>query len=88
MAGNTRGKLKEHYEGVHRNFDWCLKHINTSLELIALQLMATDPDTYKKDNAEEAELALMGYPLYAGTTALGQSIETLDEIAQSIYASL
>lgn len=35
MAGNTRGKLKEHFEGIHRNFDWCIHHINTSLALIA-----------------------------------------------------
>lgn len=34
MAGNTRGKLKEHFEGVHRNFDWVLFHINKSLTLI------------------------------------------------------
>lgn len=35
MAGNTRGKLKEHFEGIHRNFDWCLYHVNESLKLIA-----------------------------------------------------
>lgn len=34
MAGNTRGKLKEHFEGIHRNFDWCVFHINKSLELV------------------------------------------------------
>jgi len=34
MAGNTRGKLKEHFEGVHRNFDWSLVHIQKSLALI------------------------------------------------------
>jgi len=88
MAGNTRGKLKEHYEGVHRNFDWCLKHINTSLDLIAAQLMSTDPDKYKKDNADEAEATLMTYPLYEGTKALGESIVTMDELAQNIYKSL
>lgn len=27
MAGNTRGRLKERFEGIHRNFDWSLKHI-------------------------------------------------------------
>lgn len=35
MAGNTRGKLKEHFEGIHRNFDWILYHVNESLKLIA-----------------------------------------------------
>lgn len=34
MAGNTRGKLKEKFEGVHRNFDWCNQHLLSSLELI------------------------------------------------------
>ncbi len=34
MAGNTRGKLKEHFEGIHRNFDWCVYHCQESLKLI------------------------------------------------------
>jgi len=34
MAGNTRGKLKEHLEGIHRNFDWVLEHVTKSLTLI------------------------------------------------------
>ena len=88
MAGNTRGKLKENFEGVHRNFDWCQKHINSSLELIAVQLMQSQPDTYKKENAEEAEAALMTYPLYQGIKALGEGIATLDDLANKIYASL
>ena len=88
MAGNTRGKMKENFEGVHRNLDWCMKHINKSLELIAVQLMQSDPDKYKKDDAKEAETALMTYPLYAGVKALGEGIETLDDLANKIYASL
>ncbi|MBA7474032.1 hypothetical protein ES707_09379 [subsurface metagenome] len=35
MAGNTRGKLKEHFEGIHRNLDWVLYHCQASLKLIA-----------------------------------------------------
>jgi len=35
MAGNTRGKLKEHFEGIHRNFDWIMYHCEKSLFLIA-----------------------------------------------------
>jgi len=35
MAGNTRGKLKEHFEGMHRNFDWILYHCEKSIALIA-----------------------------------------------------
>lgn len=34
MAGNTRGKLKEQFEGVHRNFDWSTKHLAAALILI------------------------------------------------------
>lgn len=34
MAGNTRGKLKEHLEGIHRNFEWVLDHVTKSLTLI------------------------------------------------------
>jgi len=88
MAGNTRGKLKENFEGIHNNFNWSLKHINKSLEQIAVQLMQSQPDKYKKDNADEAEAALMTYPLYSGVKALGEGIETLDGLANNIYASL
>ena len=34
MAGNTRGKLKEQFEGVHRNFEWSKKHLESALILI------------------------------------------------------
>ena len=34
MAGNTRGLLKEHFEGVHRNFEWQKKHLQVALVLI------------------------------------------------------
>lgn len=34
MAGNTRGKLKERFEGVHRNFEWSKTHLGVSLNLI------------------------------------------------------
>lgn len=34
MAGNTRGKLKEQFEGVHNNFNWCLTHLERALILI------------------------------------------------------
>lgn len=34
MAGNTRGKLKEQFEGIHRNFDWSKKHCIEALMLI------------------------------------------------------
>lgn len=34
MAGNTRGKLKEKFEGVHRNFEWSKHHLEEALILI------------------------------------------------------
>jgi hypothetical protein len=34
MSGNARGKLKEHFEGMHRCFDWTIHHCNQSLTLI------------------------------------------------------
>ena len=34
MAGNRRGKIKEHLEGVHRNCDWQTYHLQQCLELI------------------------------------------------------
>lgn len=34
MAGNTRGRLKERFEGVHRNFEWIKVHLAESLVLI------------------------------------------------------
>lgn len=34
MAGNTRGKLKEQFEGVHRNNEWIKKHLIEALVLI------------------------------------------------------
>lgn len=34
MASNTRGKLKENFEGIHRNFDWAKHHCQKSIVLI------------------------------------------------------
>jgi len=34
MAGNTRGKLKEKFEGIHRNLDWSTVHCLSALVLI------------------------------------------------------
>lgn len=34
MSGNARGKLKEHFEGIHRDFDWVLEHCQKMLALI------------------------------------------------------
>lgn len=34
MAGNRRGRLKEHFEGIHKNFDWIVYHCQQCLALI------------------------------------------------------
>ena len=34
MAGNTRGKLKENFEGIHRNFTWIQTYCVRSLVLV------------------------------------------------------
>jgi len=34
MASNRRGKLKENFEGIHRNLDWVTFHCQKSLDLI------------------------------------------------------
>lgn len=34
MSGNTRGKLKEEMEGLHRNLDWIVAHSAKCLTLL------------------------------------------------------
>jgi hypothetical protein len=88
MAGNARGKLKEHFEGIHRNLDWCVVHVNKSLTLIAEQLSFTEALVAVKGDAEKEEEALMQYPLYRGMKALGASIQQLDELAGDVYKNI
>jgi len=33
MAGNTRGRIKEHFEGIHKQFDWIEFHCD-KIELL------------------------------------------------------
>jgi len=35
MASNTRGRIKERFEGIHKNFDWVQEHCSQCLSLIA-----------------------------------------------------
>jgi len=35
MASNTRGRIKERFEGIHKNFDWVIEHCQQCLKLIA-----------------------------------------------------
>lgn len=34
MAGATRGKIKEHLEGIHRNYDWIQYHCDKITVLV------------------------------------------------------
>ena len=34
MAGNARGKLKEHLEGLHSNFEWARVHCAKSRDIL------------------------------------------------------
>jgi hypothetical protein len=88
MAGNTRGKLKEHFEGIHRNFDWSLHHINTALALVANQLKEIQKAQNVDIDEQASKAAIENYPLYQGIKALGEGIQTLDGLAQDIYKTL
>lgn len=66
MASNRRGRLKEHFTGIHTNLDWALAHCLACLDLI------------QEDNPK----------LSKGIKSLGDTVKTLDELAQKIYASL
>jgi len=88
MAGNTRGKLKEHFEGIHRDFDWSLHHINTSLALIAGRIEVTQIAQGVTLDKDALAALVEKNPLYMGVKALGEGIQTLDDLAQSVYATL
>lgn len=88
MAGNTRGKLKEHFEGIHRNFDWSLHHINTALVLILLQLKDVQLAQNLPIDDETMSAIAEKHPLYTGVKSLGTGIQTLDDLAQEVYGTL
>ena len=88
MAGNTRGKLKEHFEGIHRNLDWSLYHINKSLQLIYMQLKEVQLNQNLPTDDEAMAAVVEQYPLYVGVRTLGEGITTLDELANNVYGKL
>jgi hypothetical protein len=88
MAGNTRGKLKEHFEGIHRNFDWSLHHINTALSLIVKQLQAGNAASEQPVDEATLSKIIETHPLYVGIKSLGEGIAILDDLAQGIYGRL
>jgi len=78
MAGNTRGKLKEHFEGVHKNLDWAFE--------VQLTLLPGFKDV--EGDAEAEQAFFMQHPMYQAVTALGEGLKTFDGIAQDIYKKI
>jgi len=88
MAGNTRGKLKEHFEGVHRNIDWALHHIAKSATLIESSLAQLPDFANVKGDAEKEQAFFLQHPMYQAVTSLGEGLQTFDGLAQGIYEKL
>jgi len=85
MAGNTRGKIKEHLEGVHRNLDWCLHHLVQSATLIENQLTQLPAFDGCKGDAAKEQAFFMTHPMYQAVMSLGKGVKTFDELTQDIY---
>ena len=88
MAGNTRGKLKEHVEGVHRNLDWCLHHLGKSATLIENQLAQMPAFDVCKGDTDKERAFFMTHPMYAAVVSMGEGIKTFDTLTQDIYQQL
>lgn len=88
MSGNTRGKLKEHFEGVHRNLEWCLHHIAKSATLIEQQLALIPAFEEIRGDAEKERAFFMTHPMYQAVTSLGDGLQTFDQLAKDIYDKL
>jgi len=88
MSGNTRGKLKEHLEGVHRNIDWCLHHLAKSATLIENQLSLLPEYQDVKGDETKEELFFRRHPMYQAVTSLCEGLQTFDGLAKDIYDKL
>ncbi len=88
MAGNTRGKLKEHFEGFHRNVDWALHHVAKSATLIEVSLSQLPGFQDVKGNAEKEQAFFMQHPMYKAVTSLGEGLQVFDKLGQDIYTQL
>ena len=88
MSGNTRGKLKEHFEGVHRNIDWALHHIAKSATLIEASLSQLPGFKDVEGDAEKEGEFFKQHPMYQAVTSLGEGLQTFDGLAQKIYEKL
>jgi hypothetical protein len=88
MAGNTRGKLKEHFIGIHKNIDWAIAHAAKSATLIENQLALLPTFAETGGDPEKEKAFFLKHPMYEGVTALGEALVQLDEIAQGIYQNI
>ena len=88
MAGNTRGKLKEHFEGIHKNFDWVLRHVEISLALIAEQIRFTNAANGVALSDEQLKEEVEKHYLYNGIKALAEGVQTMDDCAKAVYDAL
>ena len=88
MAGNTRGKLKEHFEGIHKNFDWVLRHVEISLALIAEQIRSTNAANGVALSDEQLKAEVEKHYLYNGIKALAEGVQTMDDCAKAVYDAL
>jgi len=87
MAGNTRGKLKEHFVGIHKNFDWIIHHIAISATLIENQLKQLPAFEAVKGDAEKELAFFMENQMYRGVISLGEGVSTLDGLTMNIYST-
>lgn len=88
MAGSTRGKLKEHFEGIHKNLDWCIHHVAQSANLIEQQLRKHS-DFAEIEGLPDKELEFFKkHPLYRGVIAMGEGLQQFDEMAKGIYDNI
>jgi len=88
MAGNTRGKIKEHLEGVHRNLDWCMHHLLQSATLIENQLAQLPAFDICKGDPEKERAFFMTHPMYQAITSLGDGVKTFDGLTNDIYTQV
>ncbi len=85
MAGNTRGKLKEHLEGIHKNLEWCLHHTAKSATLIETQLAQMPAFEATKGDPDKEIAFFSTHPMYQALIGLGEGIKTFDALCQDIY---
>ena len=88
MSGNTRGKLKEHFEGVHRNLDWSIHHLVASTALIEATLRQTGEFVAVEGDEEKEQAFFMANAVYKAVIGIAEGIKVFDGLAQDIYGNI